>query len=156
MAKKRNVFRKSLLVLGLVGAASLHVFDFNELSAVKTALAQPESDQAQSCPLGSTCVIYAGGDGGCKDRKCCPGQTYCGSDELVGFPFPAYRQLKKGEKGQCRKPDNAEKTWCQETECIGGGPLELCNSECQGNGEVNEKKRNLTVSTGITCPVEAL
>ena len=148
MTKERNVFRKSLLVLGLIGAASLHVFEIEDLSGLQTAYAQPESEQlATNCESGEFCGKLTG----CTSLSCCPtGETFCHGEMRAGS---AIMGAKSEKKGTCIAYVGAQVVYCTYADCEGGANG-LCDANCLGTGETRVSKRKPACAVGPACPGE--
>ncbi len=152
-SQKLARIRITVLVFGLLGAASLHLQGVVGVSLVATAQGQHSIYIDAGCPEGSFCGNLRGFGGGCSSRVCCPsGQTYCMGTARTGFPFP---KVVAAAKGTCFA-GGANADYCFYALCVGGGEGGLCDDTCQGNEEFDDStvKRNKPTSTGDMCPGE--
>ena len=149
--------RVTVLVLGLIGAASLHlpgVFDV-PLLAKAVGAPPPAPDPANepgACPEGQFCGKQDGFATGCSTETCCGGgQTYCSGFARTSSAFLKYKSAS--ENGTCISFDGLEVTVCTYIVCT-GGTNGFCDATCTGDGAITMTKKRLA-SFGDQCPLES-
>lgn len=157
MVMRNSSSRTAILVVGLLGAASLHVVDLDGLTGGQTAYAVPEGGDLElifevgKCPEFAICGKVVGTNGGCSGRPCCQGDDmYCTQSRRAGQgEFPRVKMAKEGTCYSVIPNDMA--VWCVYTDC----GENLCGAAAGCDmGKSSEVKR-AKVEAGGTCGGDA-
>ena len=123
MVVRNSLSRTAILVVGLLGAASLHVVDLDGLTGGQAAYAVPEGGSLEpiievgKCPKLGICGKVVGTDGGCRGRPCCNGDDMYCFKALAPGPGQ-FDRVKLAKEGTCYAPDPKKKLiWCTITDC---------------------------------------
>ena len=122
MVMRNSLSRTAILVVGFLGAASLHVVDFDGLTGSQAAYAAPEGGglepkfEVGKCPKEAICGKVVGRNAGCAGRACCDAASqWC---QETWSSAGSTERIKTGKEGTCFTSDpNNKVDTCEVTDC---------------------------------------